>query len=238
MIKHFSVPAYFRDDILKIMGENKRPPYRWFLTGPKRSGTTVHIDPLGTSAWNTSLQGHKRWVLFPNEIPKEVVKGKKYLDRGEEYEAITYFAKILPKIKQNEGKYLKPIEFIQYPGETVFVPGGWWHAVINIDDTMAITQNVMTHNNFEYVWRCIRKERKKFAYKFLRKLKEEFPKLYNMAIELNQADNWEMYDEKKLLTKRKNDDTNGISEFEKIGKKVKSKSTATSSSSAFSSDSD
>jgi len=84
MIKHFSVPAYFRDDILKIMGENKRPPYRWFLTGPKRSGTTVHIDPLGTSAWNTSLQGHKRWVLFPNEIPKEVVKGKKYLDRGEE----------------------------------------------------------------------------------------------------------------------------------------------------------
>ena len=54
----------------------------------------------------------------------------------------------------------------------MFVPGGWWHAVINLDDTMAVTQNVMTHNNFDAVWRSIRSERRKFAERFLTMLRK------------------------------------------------------------------
>ena len=85
--------------------------------GPERSGTTVHIDPLNTSAWNTSLQGHKRWVLFPEHIPKFIVKGKAF--RGPKYtdEAINYYTEILPKLIESEGReQLGIIEFIQGPG--------------------------------------------------------------------------------------------------------------------------
>jgi len=142
LMQDFDVPKYFREDLFSLVGEKPRPPYRWWLIGPKRSGTGVHIDPLGTSAWNTLVRGRKRWVLFPPGINKQVVKGRSFIKPGEDDEAIDYFTTILPRIKnalKNSG--LPVLDFIQYPGDTIFVPGKWWHAVLNIDDTVAITQN-------------------------------------------------------------------------------------------------
>lgn len=63
---------------------------RWFLIGPKRSGTSVHIDPLGTSAWNTVVSGRKLWVLFPPHVDKNVAKGKDVIRHDEDDEPVRY----------------------------------------------------------------------------------------------------------------------------------------------------
>ena len=60
----------------------------------------------------------------------------------------------------------------------VFVPGEWWHAVINLSDTIALTQNHVTLGNFLQTWKSIRKDRKKLSEFYLKKLKSKNHKLY------------------------------------------------------------
>lgn len=81
-LNEFEIPPYFKDDLLSLIEEKKRPPFRWFLLGPKRSGSKIHIDPFKTSAWNTLFVGHKRWVMFPEKYSKSFVNGKEFIQKS------------------------------------------------------------------------------------------------------------------------------------------------------------
>jgi histone arginine demethylase JMJD6 len=126
------------------------------------------------------------------------------MQKGEDDEAIMYMKEIFPKLKEKYGNFLNEMWFIQRPGELVFVPGGWWHVVVNLDDTIAVTQNYCNSVNFEKVWVHVRSERKKMAVVFLRKLKKFFPEIYHKAVQMNEKDGFLMYDElKKVYEERK-----------------------------------
>eukprot|EP00571_Detonula_confervacea_P015328 CAMPEP_0172301134 /NCGR_PEP_ID=MMETSP1058-20130122/3083_1 /TAXON_ID=83371 /ORGANISM="Detonula confervacea, Strain CCMP 353" /LENGTH=512 /DNA_ID=CAMNT_0013011149 /DNA_START=156 /DNA_END=1694 /DNA_ORIENTATION=+ len=236
ILEDYTVPEYFSEDLLGLVGERRRPPYRWFLVGPCRSGTTVHIDPLGTSAWNTLIHGVKRWVLFPPHVPKSVVKGRKLILPGEDDEAIHYFTTILPRMKRRaaasggKGDYanFECFEFTQYAGETVFIPHGWWHAVLNISHTVGITQNYCSRRNFDEVWTQTRSGRKKMSCSWLRRLDDHHPDLARRAKELNRRDGFVMWEddvaEQKKWRKKKAEKERKKSEKREKEKKKKASS--------------
>jgi len=271
LLSGYNIPAYFRDDLFSLVGEKRRPPYRWFLCGPRRSGTCTHIDPLGTSAWNTLLVGRKRWVLFPPSCKKRVAKALDFVFKGEDDEAVNYFVDHLPRLlrrmRQHERTWSlrreggsdssghtsrnmssgssdsdsddsstdhirdplevygcssdQVIEFTQYPGETVFVPGDWWHAVLNLDDTVAVTQNFCSITNFPKVWRATRVGRKKMACKWLAQLRAKYPDLATQADEMNEKDNFLMYYEARALKEKKRKEKEEAKERKRANKENK-----------------
>jgi len=140
---------------------------------------------------------------------------------------------IFPKIKEKYKERIQEMIFIQNPGDLVFVPGGWWHVVLNLDDTIAVTQNYCNSVNFESIWLRVRSERKKMAVKFLHQLKDSYPDLAKKALELNERDCFEMYNS-LLSKKRKGKKESG----EKSTKDLRSKNSSSSSFSSSSSSSD
>lgn len=60
---------------------------------------------------------------------------------------LQWWLEVYPTLREED----KPFECTQLPGETISVPSGWWHCVLNIDDSIAVTQNYVNSVNLELV---------------------------------------------------------------------------------------
>ena len=50
------------------------------------------------------------------------------------------------------------LDFVQRPGETVYVPSGWRHAVVNLELSVAVTHNFVNAHNVHAALAALRRE--------------------------------------------------------------------------------
>lgn len=140
--EEYQPPAIFQDDLFNVFnykGSNCRPDHAWLIVGSERSGSTFHKDPNYTSAWNTALAGRKVWIMLPPGIAPPGVGTD---DEESEVTSPVGIAEwVLSGFYNDAVKIPECLIGITFPGECMYVPSGWWHSVINLDDSVALTQN-------------------------------------------------------------------------------------------------
>jgi histone arginine demethylase JMJD6 len=65
----------------------------------------------------------------------------------------------------------------------MFVPSGWWHVVMNLNSTIAVTQNFCSISNLPKVWPKTVKSRPQLAVHWLKALRAQRPELGGPLIE-------------------------------------------------------
>ncbi|CAH2352306.1 hypothetical protein CLIB1423_06S03422 [[Candida] railenensis] len=141
--KEYTAPEIFQQDLFRVFdskdSSNCRPDHAWLIVGPKRSGSTFHKDPNYTSAWNTALTGRKLWIMLPGDITPPGVGTD---DEESEVTSPVGIAEWVISGFFNDSIKIPECKIgITFPGECMYVPSGWWHSVINLDDSVALTQN-------------------------------------------------------------------------------------------------
>mmetsp|Transcript_5356 Transcript_5356/g.12786 ORF Transcript_5356/g.12786 Transcript_5356/m.12786 type:complete len:575 (+) Transcript_5356:156-1880(+) len=161
MLQEYKVPEVFRNrDLFDLLGEH-RPANRWLLVGNKRSASKWHIDPNKTCAWNTVVKGRKRWLMLPPGcVPPGVFTDG--ADVTQPVSLVEWFCNFYRQLREladtSPAWDLK--EVTCGPGDCVFVPCGWWHCVLNLDDdTIAITQNYCSEAVVHSVRRFLREKK-------------------------------------------------------------------------------
>ncbi|KAF2836352.1 Clavaminate synthase-like protein [Patellaria atrata CBS 101060] len=134
------IPDCFGGDLFNILGD-QRPNSRWLIIGPTRSGSTFHKDPNATSAWNAVIQGSKYWIMFPPSKTGELPPGIFLSADQSEITSPLSIAEYLLEFHALARKTPGCKEGICYRGEVLYVPSGWFHLVLNLEDGIAITQN-------------------------------------------------------------------------------------------------
>jgi len=114
----------------------------YLLIGPKGSMTKIHIDGQYSHAWVAQVVGRKKWYIVPFDQLKGAFKAG-YADyiggyQGMEPPGIEDWPDI-----ESVGYYTAELD----PGDLIVAPSAQFHEVINLEDSIALTNNFVDRSN-------------------------------------------------------------------------------------------
>ena len=96
------------------------------------SKANLHYEIDLSSIFITQFEGRKRVILIPPSEKEKIIK----LD----YPITTNIDLDFPDFSKHPGlKDISGFECIIYPGETLFIPGGYWYYTENLDNSISLT---------------------------------------------------------------------------------------------------
>ena len=131
------IPSYFSSWHHALPSE-MQPRLSWCYIGPSGSGSPMHQDVMGTSAFNVVITGRKAWVFFEPDEDVAMYGGR--------VDAFNPDLKTFPNYA-----FAKGWKCIQEPGDVVFTPSNWWHQVNNEVGGISYTGNFVNRSNLAHV---------------------------------------------------------------------------------------
>ena len=190
-------PECFGEDLFAVLGD-QRPDSKWLIIGPERGGSTFHKDPNATSAWNAPLTGSKYWLMFPSGPSIPPPPGVIISDDHSEITSPLSISEYLLSFHAIARATPGCSEGICYAGEVLHVPSGWFHLVLNLEESIALTQNFVPPGKLSHVLRFLRdcpeqvsgfKDEVTDPYAlFVERLQEQHPHLLDEALKQLETD--------------------------------------------------
>jgi histone arginine demethylase JMJD6 len=152
----YTIPSFFACWYRQVPRSQRRFTLSWVFAGAAGTFSKLHTDVYDSSAWNVVVSGLKLWLFFSPEQTGCLYKG-----------SVDPFSPDLVRYPAYHNA--RPLVCLQRPGELVYTPSGWWHAVYNLEPGLSITENFINHINYRQVLAYL-KDRSETSYQFIQQL--------------------------------------------------------------------
>ena len=156
------------------------------------TSSILYLIDAALSAWNAVLRGSKYWIMFPASPSQPPPPGVFVSEDQSEVTSPLSIAEWLLGFHARARATPGCAEGVCGEGEVLHVPSGWWHLVVNLSPSIAITQNFVPEAHLANVLDFLKNKPEQVsgfhgdidnAYDlFVEKLRERYPEVLIKAL--------------------------------------------------------